>query len=314
MKEMVDVVAAHDGTFKPFSQSTIMNRVPREFREGVCSGASAIFLYLNALRHSRADDDSLYRYMTTLDDYLSQTETYVEQGMNLTVKRWVESFDNTPEDELRERLELFKSAQFKLNYRDLQPRPKKQPPSLKDNSAAEEDHLGMHLKPTAAERKKIAKYNKSDSSRTEILSFRSYIQFRSINRIVELQRIMKERDSFPRGPFEDHNIRVHEEQLSILCGRTVKRIDGDGDGFLLFNKDSIARLFKNNGCFMIGTPMHAHAAYLNDAVSPGKFKYFEPNFGIASFPDRTRFTDFMAEWLLTSKRYEGHIDIDRFSL
>ncbi len=302
MKAMADVITAHGGRFKPFSQSTIMNRVPKEFREGVCSGASAIFLYLNVLRHSRGDDDSLYRYMLTLDDFLSQTDTYVEQGLNLTVKQqeWILDFQNKPEEELRERLEIFKSTRYKFNYKELQPR--------------RDDSLDMSIKPTAAERKKIAKYKKSDDSRSEILSIRSYIQFRPIDRIVQLQKIMKDKDSLPRGPFEDANTRANEEQLSVLSGRTVKRIDGDGDGFLLFDETRIASLFTHNGCYTVSTPKHAHAVYINDTVSPAKFKYFEPNFGIASFPDRKSFTEFMADWLLTSGRYEGQIDIDRFSL
>lgn len=303
MKQMSAVVAEHQGSFTPFTQSTIMNRVPKAFRKGVCSGASAIFLYLSALRHS-SGDDSLYRYMKTLEDFVSQNAGYVEMGLNIsaTQQQWIEGFKQKPRQELLAQLETFKTARFKLDYKDLAPRSRKQ------------ERLDMFVKPTAAEKKQIVKAKKSGGERSEILSFPSYVQFRPIDRIVELQKIMIEKDSLPRGPFDDANIRANEEQLSLLSGKKIKRIDGDGDGFLLFSPDRIASLFTHNGCYIVSTPEHAHAAYLNDAASPARFEYFEPNFGIASFKQKAQFTAFMADWLLTSDRYKGHIDIDRYSL
>ncbi|EPX56235.1 hypothetical protein D187_007577 [Cystobacter fuscus DSM 2262] len=289
-KNFEELTTKCGGKYKWWNQSTYCKQVAKRHQEGVCAASSIVFLYSTFLRgHDFADSGQVEGLVKSFKEY---------QDAHPPLERTTVQEDDEDEDDLE-------MLNFGIHYDD----PSRLFPLIKAHDVGDywkfrgqwnEEKKKYESTDSKKHAKKVKKLVNGMSSKVmgrqeptnPPLSFRKLIRWRGVENLVNLQDIESSSSQEERMPYERAELMMDKASNKQL--KIVRRA-------LLFNSKvpfSAGRLepiLSYHGCYYVHVTRHAMAAYVDRRV--GKYKYFEPNAGIATFNSAEDLMEFTSAWL-----------------
>ncbi|WP_224243915.1 hypothetical protein [Hyalangium gracile] len=307
-----DLIAKHHGAFSKWDQNDLIKQVPKLHKEGVCAGACAVFLYTHAIRKTHQQVVPLFAkssasYEQFHQDFVTKKFSELEEDDEADIavidfldgvigKNFSESFDKTfPQDS---------QDLWRFRGRD-------DSKSLEKKRRLKETH----------KKKKESGYEVNP-----MLSFKNFVQFRGTKPLAVVQGT--------QGEFQGSKAERAQGLLNAVSylsfvpstdGKAPRRVQLPGQTpernlFSLArsahfkrnqaqdtNKVLIQQFVVFHGYYYITVLKHATAAFVDHHAK--KYKYFEPNHGVAKFTNVKDLGSFLAEWLYSSE-YDTTTDVD----